>query len=79
MLEVMKTVLDDDVHSHHGPFLNQVQQCFAVRAGQDGLLDLGRETFQRLSEEIYGLLPAYKEMFGMQSLQVSRLLIRTSK
>eukprot|EP00884_Botryococcus_braunii_P005264 jgi/Botrbrau1/14739/Bobra.0108s0083.2 len=71
MLEVMTTVLDDDVHAHHGAFMNQVQQCFAVKSGQDGLLDLARETFQRLSEEIYSLLPVYRENFDLPTLQLS--------
>lgn len=63
-------MLEEDVHASQGAFMNQVQQCFAVRNGQDGLLDLARETFQRLSEEIHSLLPQYRDTFDLPSLQV---------
>jgi hypothetical protein len=71
MLTLMRSVLDDDVHSHKGALLNRIQQCFAVKKGHDGLLDLARETFQRLSEEIHALLPTYQEQHNLQTLRVT--------
>lgn len=42
-------------------FLNRTQQCFAVRNGRDGLLDVARATFCRITEEIHALIASYQE------------------
>lgn len=42
-------------------FLNRTQQCFAVKSGADGLLDVARATFCSLTEEIHALVATYRE------------------
>ncbi|KAG6606169.1 DNA mismatch repair protein MSH4, partial [Cucurbita argyrosperma subsp. sororia] len=43
-------VIDEDVLHARVPFIARTQQCFAVKAGIDGLLDIARRTFCDTSE-----------------------------
>ena len=43
-------VIDEDVLHARVPFVAQTQQCFAVKAGIDGLLDIARRSFCDTSE-----------------------------
>jgi len=49
-------VIDEDVLHARVPFVARTQQCFAVKAGIDGLLDIARRTFCDTSE---GLLSRF--------------------
>jgi hypothetical protein len=58
-------------HIHHplpqasrAAFLNKVQQCFAVRAEVDSLLDVSRATFCRLTEGVHELADSCREQTG---------------
>lgn len=48
-------MIDEDVLHARVPFIARTQQCFAVKAGIDGLLDIARRTFCDTSE---GFSPA---------------------
>lgn len=43
-------MIDEDVLHARVPFVAQTQQCFAVKAGIDGLLDIARRSFCDTSE-----------------------------
>lgn len=43
-------VIDEDVLHARVPFVARTQQCFAVKAGIDGLLDISRRSFCDTSE-----------------------------
>lgn len=43
-------MIDEDVLHARVPFIARTQQCFAVKAGIDGLLDIARRTFCDTSE-----------------------------
>lgn len=43
-------VIDEDVVHSRAPFVACTQQCFAVKAGIDGLLDVARRSFCDTSE-----------------------------
>ena len=43
-------VKDEDVLHARVPFVARTQQCFAVKAGIDGLLDIARRSFCDTSE-----------------------------
>lgn len=43
-------VIDDDTLHARVPFVARTQQCFAVKAGIDGLLDVARRSFCDTSE-----------------------------
>ncbi|KAJ4831587.1 MutS protein msh4, partial [Turnera subulata] len=45
-------VIDEDVLHARVPFVARTQQCFAVKAGIDGLLDIARRTFCDTSEGV---------------------------
>lgn len=47
-------VIDEDVLHARVPFVARTQQCFAVKAGIDGFLDIARRSFCDTSE---GTLP----------------------
>ena len=63
MLADISAVLDEDVASSRAPFISRTQQCFAVKAGSDGFLDIARANFCRISEDIHKLASAYTEQF----------------
>lgn len=50
-------VIDEDVLHARVPFVARTQQCFAVKAGIDGLLDIARRSFCDTSE---GLSPLHR-------------------
>ncbi|XP_040988271.1 DNA mismatch repair protein MSH4 isoform X3 [Juglans microcarpa x Juglans regia] len=58
-------VIDEDVLHARVPFVARTQQCFAVKAGIDGLLDLARRSFCDTSE---ALLDAIREDVSLLTL-----------
>ncbi|KAG5228944.1 DNA mismatch repair protein [Salix suchowensis] len=63
-------VIDEDVLHARAPFIAQTQQCFAVKAGIDGLLDIARRTFCDTSEAIHNLANKYREEFKLPNLKL---------
>ena len=43
-------VFDNEILHSRAPFIARTQQCFAVKAGVDGFLDVARKTFCETSE-----------------------------
>lgn len=43
-------MIDDDVLHARAPFASRAQQCFAVKSGVDGFLDIARKTFCTTTE-----------------------------
>lgn len=41
----------------------RIQECFAVRAGIDGMLDVARRTYLETIEKIHEVTHNYKETF----------------
>ncbi|CAN0908443.1 DNA mismatch repair protein MSH4 [Linum grandiflorum] len=58
-------VIDEDVLHARVPFIARTQQCFAVKAGIDGLLDIARRTFCDTSEGflMLGLFGSFLSIF----------------
>lgn len=46
-------MIDEDVLHTRAPFVARTQQCFAVKAGIDGLLDIARRSFCDTSEGFF--------------------------
>ncbi|CAN0908447.1 DNA mismatch repair protein MSH4 [Linum grandiflorum] len=63
-------VIDEDVLHARVPFIARTQQCFAVKAGIDGLLDIARRTFCDTSEAIHNLANKYREEFKLPNLKL---------
>ncbi|XP_058190181.1 DNA mismatch repair protein MSH4 isoform X3 [Rhododendron vialii] len=63
-------VIDEDVLHARVPFVAQTQQCFAVKAGIDGLLDISRRSFCDTSEAIHNLANKYREDFKFPNLKI---------
>uniref|UniRef100_A0A7C9AET0 DNA mismatch repair protein MutS clamp domain-containing protein n=1 Tax=Opuntia streptacantha TaxID=393608 RepID=A0A7C9AET0_OPUST len=63
-------VIDEDVVHARVPFIARTQQCFAVKAGIDGLLDVARRTFCDTSEAIHKLANKYREDFKLPNLKL---------
>uniref|UniRef100_A0A383WQ55 DNA mismatch repair proteins mutS family domain-containing protein n=1 Tax=Tetradesmus obliquus TaxID=3088 RepID=A0A383WQ55_TETOB len=70
LLQETEAVLDDDAQASKTQFVNKVQQCFAVRAQVDSLLDISRATFTRLTEAIHELAAKYRASTGIAALKV---------
>ena len=51
-------------------FVNETQQCFAIKAGQSDFLDLARVAFSSTTEAIHSLVDKYKTDHGLDSLKV---------
>ncbi|KAK9808717.1 hypothetical protein WJX72_002463 [[Myrmecia] bisecta] len=71
LLQKVETVLDQDAHSAKASFLNTTEQCFAVKNGVDGFLDLSRGNFCRITEEIHQLADKLRRQHGMDWLKAS--------
>ncbi|KAK4262585.1 hypothetical protein QN277_028129 [Acacia crassicarpa] len=63
-------VIDEDVLHARVPFVARTQQCFAVKAGIDGLLDISRRSFCDTSEAIHNLANKYREDFKLPNLKL---------
>lgn len=74
----ISAVLDEDVQSSKAPFVSRMQQCFAVKTGRDGFLDLARANFCRISEDIHKLAASYSDQYSL-SLKVKPGLSCNSK
>ncbi|GAX80290.1 hypothetical protein CEUSTIGMA_g7728.t1 [Chlamydomonas eustigma] len=72
MCKRIEEVLDSDAHVSKSPFMNRIQQCFAVHPGADPLLALARESFCRTTEHIHELCDHYTQRF------VSNLNVKVS-
>jgi len=61
-------VIDEDVLHTRVPFVARTQQCFAVKAGADGLLDMARRSFCDTSEGfstiLHDLIYLFLELSG---------------
>ncbi|KAG5588937.1 hypothetical protein H5410_039451 [Solanum commersonii] len=63
-------VIDEDVLHTRVPFVARTQQCFAVKAGTDGLLDMARRSFCDTSEAIHSLANKYRQDFKLPNLKI---------
>ncbi|KAK6947560.1 DNA mismatch repair protein MutS, C-terminal [Dillenia turbinata] len=63
-------VIDEDVLYARVPFVARTQQCFAVKAGIDGLLDIARRSFCDTSQAIHNLANKYRQDFSLQNLKI---------
>ncbi|KAG0452722.1 hypothetical protein HPP92_025386 [Vanilla planifolia] len=63
-------IIDEDVVHARAPFVACTQQCFAVKAKVDGLLDVARRSFCDTSEAIYDLASTYREEFNLPNLKI---------
>ncbi|XP_030513330.1 DNA mismatch repair protein MSH4 isoform X5 [Rhodamnia argentea] len=63
-------VIDEDVLHARVPFVARTQQCFAVKTGIDGLLDIARRSFCDTSEAIHNLATQYREEFKLPNLKL---------
>nr|XP_027080318.1 DNA mismatch repair protein MSH4 isoform X2 [Coffea arabica] len=63
-------VIDEDVLHTRVPFVARTQQCFAVKAGIDGLLDIARRSFCDTSEAIHNLANKYREDYKLPNLKI---------
>ncbi|XP_042510383.1 DNA mismatch repair protein MSH4 isoform X2 [Macadamia integrifolia] len=68
--ERISEVFDEDVLHARVPFVARTQQCFAVKAGIDGLLDVARRLFCDTSEAIHNLANKYREEFNLPNLKI---------
>uniref|UniRef100_A0A0E0LKR5 DNA mismatch repair proteins mutS family domain-containing protein n=1 Tax=Oryza punctata TaxID=4537 RepID=A0A0E0LKR5_ORYPU len=63
-------VIDEDVVHSRAPFVACTQQCFAIKAGIDGLLDVARRSFCDTSEAVHNLANKYREDFKLPNLKI---------
>nr|DAD47740.1 TPA_asm: hypothetical protein HUJ06_017677 [Nelumbo nucifera] len=63
-------VINEDVLHARVPFVARTQQCFAVKAGIDGLLDVARRLFCDTSEAVHNLANKYREEFSLPNLKI---------
>uniref|UniRef100_A0A7N0VI26 DNA mismatch repair protein MSH4 n=2 Tax=Kalanchoe fedtschenkoi TaxID=63787 RepID=A0A7N0VI26_KALFE len=63
-------VIDEDVLHARAPFVARTQQCFAIKAGIDGFLDVARRSFCDTSEAIHNLANKYREELKLPNLKL---------
>ncbi|KAJ3675546.1 hypothetical protein LUZ60_004588 [Juncus effusus] len=63
-------VIDEDVVHSRASFVARTQQCFAIKAGSDGLLDVARQSFCDTTQAIHDLANKYREEFNMPNLKI---------
>ncbi|KAG6480092.1 hypothetical protein ZIOFF_063570 [Zingiber officinale] len=63
-------VIDEDVIHARAPFIACTQQCFAIKAGIDGFLDVARRSFCDTSEAVHNLTNKYRDEFKLPNLKI---------
>ncbi|XP_020585214.1 DNA mismatch repair protein MSH4 isoform X2 [Phalaenopsis equestris] len=63
-------IIDEDVVHARASFVSCTQQCFAIKVGVDGLLDVARRSFCDTSEAIHELANKYRKEFNLQKLKI---------
>lgn len=63
-------ILADESFPAKGNILSQVQRCFALRAGIDSLLDVARQSYNDVIDDIYNLAQQYRDEYGIGSIKV---------
>ncbi|KAH9777185.1 DNA mismatch repair protein MSH4 [Citrus sinensis] len=63
-------VIDEDVLHARVPFVARTQQCFAIKGGIDGLLDIARRSFCDTSEAVHNLANKYREELKLPNLKL---------
>eukprot|EP00899_Mesostigma_viride_P011694 jgi/Mesvir1/20525/Mv12403-RA.1 len=63
-------VIDVSLVAARSSFVSRTQQCFAVRAGVDGFLDMARTVFSESSEAALSLCKDYRVKFSLPSLKM---------
>ncbi|GMH42445.1 hypothetical protein BSKO_10364 [Bryopsis sp. KO-2023] len=71
LLEVVQNVLDGDAKRSRSTLVKRIEQCYAVKGGMDGFLDLARANFCRITEQIHDLADSYKDKNDISGLKVS--------
>jgi hypothetical protein len=70
LLATLDSLLDEDACSSRTAFLNRTQQCFALRAGLDPLLDVSRHAFCRATEQVHELAADLRQRHALTGLRV---------
>ncbi|XP_020519239.1 DNA mismatch repair protein MSH4 isoform X1 [Amborella trichopoda] len=66
----IRDYIDEDILHARVPFVARTQQCFAVKAGIDGFLDVARRSFCDTSEAIHDLAKRYREDYQLPNLKM---------
>ncbi|KAH9563199.1 hypothetical protein CY35_05G112500 [Sphagnum magellanicum] len=70
LLQRIKEVIDETVLDSRARFMSRTQQCFAIKPGTDGLLDVARQIFCATSEAIHELAKEYREQQNLPNLKM---------
>eukprot|EP00955_Chlamydomonas_euryale_P056888 356594-Chlamydomonas_euryale.AAC.7 len=64
MLSLVEEVIDPEAQVSKVPFMNKIQQCFAIRPDADPMLEVARTAFGRNTALIHSLAGKYEEELG---------------
>lgn len=62
--------VETSVHKRSGAVAMRTERYFAVRAGQNGLLDVARKTYTEVLDDVQTLKDHYAEQYLMESLKL---------
>lgn len=62
-------ICDSTVHEKSTK-TRRLQECFAIKAGVCGLLDVARKAFLQSVEDVYELAEQYSKTYGFEDLRV---------
>ena len=71
ILKHVRSVLDDQVHRRRAAALKRIEQCYAVKSGFDGFLDVARMNFCKITEQIHSLADKLQEEHRLQNIKAS--------
>ena len=69
ILNKVCAVLDDQVHRQRAAALKRIEQCYAVKSGFDGFLDVARTNFCHITERIHALANRLQEEHRLESIK----------
>lgn len=68
--ERIDNIITDSTNYSRSTHEMRYQECFAIKSGVDGVLDLARKSFLQNVEDIYSLAEQYSRQFNITSVKV---------
>lgn len=69
--KLVDDVLDEDVFRQRSSALKRIEQCYAIKSGFDGFLDVARENFCRITEQIHTLADDFQTTHQINNIKVA--------
>ncbi|EPZ31156.1 DNA mismatch repair protein MutS domain-containing protein [Rozella allomycis CSF55] len=66
LYEIINGIVNEEVRFERGGINARNQRVYAIKAGNNGLLDVARIAYKEITDDVYNLIKKYSEEFGIE-------------